>query len=86
MYAIAEIDVARRAEVLALPKLAILEARAESSVLRISAENKIVKLSIKTGIAAVTPTGTDFEIIAGLTDGESADRCGPRRIQRRLGG
>ena len=72
MYATAEIEVARRpADTLSLPKSAILKQGADSFCLSISAENKIVKLPIKTGIVAVTPTGTDIEIVSGLTGDES---------------
>lgn len=71
MYATAEIEVARRPDALSLPKSAILKQGAESFCLSISAENKIVKLPIKTGIVAVTPTGTDIEIVSGLTGEES---------------
>ena len=71
MYATAEIEVARRTDALSLPKSAILKQGAESFCLSISSENKIVKLPIKTGIVAVTPTGTDIEILSGLTGDES---------------
>ena len=71
MYATAEIEVARRVDALSLPKSAILKHGTESFALGISAENKIVKLPIKTGIVAVTPTGTDIEIVTGLTGDES---------------
>jgi RND family efflux transporter MFP subunit len=71
MYATAEIEVARRVDALSLPKSAILKQGTESFALGISAENKIVKLPIKTGIVAVTPTGTDIEIVSGLTGDES---------------
>ena len=71
MYATAEIEVARRPDALSLPKSAILKQGAESFCLSISAENKIVRLPIKTGIVAVTPTGTDIEILSGLNGDES---------------
>ncbi len=71
MYATAEVEVARRVDALSLPKSAILKQGAESFCLGITAENKIAKLPIKTGIVAVTPTGTDIEIISGLTGDES---------------
>ena len=71
MYATAEIEVARRPDALSLPKSAILKVGTESFALGISAENKIVRLPIKTGIVAVTPTGTDIEIVSGLTGDES---------------
>ncbi|HLQ45266.1 MAG TPA: efflux RND transporter periplasmic adaptor subunit [Planctomycetaceae bacterium] len=67
MYATAEVEVARRAEALALPKSAILKQGTESFCLSITAENKIAKLPIKTGIVA----GTDVEIISGLSGDES---------------
>ena len=67
MYATAEIEVARRADVLSLPKAAILKQGAEAFCLTITAENKIAKLPIKTGIAA----GADVEIVSGLTGDES---------------
>jgi RND family efflux transporter MFP subunit len=67
MYATAEIEVARRADVLSLPKGAILKQGAESFCLSISSEKKIVKLPIKTGIVA----GTDVEVVSGLTGEES---------------
>ena len=67
MYATAEIEVARRTDALSLPKSAILKQGADSFVLSISAENKIAKLPIKTGIVA----GTDVEIVSGLTGDES---------------
>ncbi|MFM9964032.1 MAG: efflux RND transporter periplasmic adaptor subunit [Planctomycetaceae bacterium] len=67
MYATAEIEVARRADALSLPKSAILKQGADSFCLSISADNKIVKLPIKTGIVA----GTDVEIVSGLTGNES---------------
>lgn len=67
MYAMAEIEVARRADALSLPKSAILKQGTESFCLSISAENKIAKLPIKTGIVA----GADIEIVSGLTGGES---------------
>ncbi len=72
MYATAEIEVARRpADTLSLPKSAILKQGAESYCLGITSQNKIEKLAIKTGIVAVTPTGTDIEIVYGLTGEES---------------
>jgi HlyD family secretion protein len=67
MYATAEIEVARRVDVLSLPKSAILRQGAEAFCLSITAENKLAKLPIKTGIAA----GTDVEIVTGLTGDES---------------
>ena len=67
MYATAEIEVVRRVDVLALPKSAILRQGSEAFCLSITAENKIAKLPIKTGIAA----GTDVEIVTGLTGDES---------------
>jgi RND family efflux transporter MFP subunit len=67
MYATAEIEVARRTDALSLPKSAILKQGADSFALSISAENKIVKLPLKTGIVA----GTDVEIVSGLTGDES---------------
>lgn len=67
MYATAEIEVARRADALSLPKSAILKQGADSFALGISSDNKIAKLPIKTGIVA----GTDVEIISGLTGDES---------------
>ncbi len=67
MYATAEIEVARRADALSLPKSAIGKDAAGSFVMSISAENKIAKLPIKTGIVA----GTDVEIVSGLTGDES---------------
>lgn len=67
MYATAEIEVARRADALSLPKSAILKQGADSFALGISPDNKIVRLPIKTGIVA----GTDVEIISGLTGDES---------------
>ena len=67
MYATAEIEVARRADALSLPKSAILKQGAESFVLSISAKSKIERLPIKTGIVA----GTDVEIVSGLTGDES---------------
>lgn len=70
MYATAEIQVARRPDVLSLPKSAIGKSEAGSFALGI-VENKIVKLPIKTGIVAVTSTGTDIEILSGLTGDES---------------
>ncbi len=71
MYATAEIEVDRRADVMSLPKSAILKDGDKSFVLGISAEKKIEKLQIKTGIVAVTPTATDVEIVSGLTGDES---------------
>lgn len=71
MYATAEIQVAHRPDTLSLPKSAILKQGTESFCLSISAENKIEKLPIKTGIVAVTPTGTDIEILSGLNGDES---------------
>ncbi len=71
MYATAEIEVARRADALSLPKSAILKVGAESFALGISAEKKIVKLPIKTGIVAMTATSTDIEIVSGLIGDES---------------
>lgn len=70
MYATAEIQVARRPDVLSLPKAAILKQGSDSFVLGI-VDNKIVKLPIKTGIVAVTPTGSDIEILSGLNGDES---------------
>lgn len=70
MYATAEIQVARRPDALSLPKSAIGKSEAGAFALGI-VENKIVKLPIKTGIVAVTPTGTDIEILSGLTGDES---------------
>ena len=67
MYATAEVEVARRADVLSLPKSAILKQGTESFCLSINSENKIAKLPIKTGIVA----GTDVEIVSGLTGDES---------------
>lgn len=67
MYATAEIEVARRADALSLPKSAILKQGTESFTLGISSENKIVKLPIKTGLVA----GADVEILSGLTGDES---------------
>ncbi len=66
MYATAEIEVARRPDVLALPKAAILKSGTDSFVLSITAENKIAKLPIQTGIIA----GADVEIVSGLTGDE----------------
>lgn len=66
MYATAEVEVARRADALSLPKSAILKQGTESFALGVSAEKKIVKLPIKTGIVA----GTDVEIVSGLTGEE----------------
>ncbi len=71
MYATAEIEVSRKVDALSLPKSAIAKQGNESYCLSISAANKIVKLPIKTGIVAVTPTGTDIEILSGLTGDES---------------
>lgn len=67
MYATAEIEVARRADTLSLPKSAIFQQGAESFALGISSDHKIVKLPIKTGIVA----GSDVEILSGLTGEES---------------
>ncbi len=69
MYATAEIEIARRVDVLSLPKSAIGKQETGPFVLKI-ADNKIVKLPIKTGITAVTHTGTDIEILSGLTGDE----------------
>lgn len=70
MYATAEIQVACRPDALSLPKAAILKQGPDSFVLGI-VDNKIVKLPIRTGIVAVTPTGTDIEILSGLNGDES---------------
>ena len=67
MYATAEVEVARRADVLSLPKSAILKQGTDSFCLSITADKKIAKLPIKTGIVA----GTDVEIVSGLTGDES---------------
>lgn len=71
MYATAEVEVARRADALSLPKSAIGKDKDGSFVLSISAENKIARLPIKTGIVAVSPTSTDIEIVSGLAGEES---------------
>ncbi len=70
MYATAEIEVARRDDALSLPKSAILKRDGKSFCLSISSDNKIKELPIKTGIVAVTSTGTDIEILSGLTGDE----------------
>lgn len=62
---IAEVEVARRPDVLALPKSAILKQGTDSFYLGIDG-NKIVKRPIKTGIVA----GTDVEILSGLSGDE----------------
>ncbi len=67
MYATAEVEVARRADALSLPKSAILKQGTDSFAIGVSPENKIVRLPIKTGIVA----GTDVEIVSGLTGDES---------------
>ncbi len=71
MYATAEIEVASRANALSLPKSAVFKKGPDSFCKSISSENTIKELPIKTGIVAVTPTGTDIEIVSGLTGEES---------------
>lgn len=71
MYATAEIEVARRADSLSLPKSAVFKKGADSFCKSISADNKIKELPIKTGIVAVSPTGTDIEVVSGLTGDEA---------------
>lgn len=66
MYVIADLKVAERADVFALPRTAILMKDQQAACLVVDSENKIARLPIVTGIRA----GEEVEVVSGLQGDE----------------
>ncbi len=67
MYVIADLKVAERVDALVLPRTAILVKEQQAACFTVSAENKIVRTPIATGIRA----GEEVEVLSGLKGDEA---------------